>query len=142
MNTSRGSNATWGHLDEQGRSMSVRSRRVAVVTGGGSGIGEATCRHLAAAGHRVAALDLDGDAAGRVAEQLLGEGHHAIGLRADVTDRVAVDEAFAKVRADMGPTDILVTSAGMVAFDDFLDITPERWAKVVDVNLTGTFHCC
>jgi 2-hydroxycyclohexanecarboxyl-CoA dehydrogenase len=116
--------------------------RVAVVTGGASGIGAATCRHLAAAGRRVGVLDLDADGAERVAEQVRAAGTDALGLGVDVTDRPAVDKAFAEVRAALGPTEILVTSAGMVAFDDFAAITPERWQRVIDVNLTGTFHCC
>jgi 2-hydroxycyclohexanecarboxyl-CoA dehydrogenase len=116
--------------------------RVAVVTGGASGIGEAICHQLAAHGHRIGVLDLDGEGAERVAERLRQHGADAIGIATDVTDRGAIDEAFAKVRADLGRTEILVTSAGMVAFDDFEDITPERWQRVIDVNLTGTFHCC
>lgn len=116
--------------------------RVAVVTGGASGIGAATCRHLAAGGHRIAVLDVDAPAAERVAEQVRAAGGEALGVGVDVTDRWAVDKAFAEVRAALGPTAILVTSAGMVAFDDFEAITPERWHRVIDVNLTGTFHCC
>lgn len=119
-----------------------RPSRVAVVTGAASGIGAATCRHLAERGHRVAALDLDGDGAARVAEELRARGARALGLAADVTDRPALDAAFAEVRAALGPTEILVTSAGLVAFDRFEDITPERWNRLIDVNLTGTFHCC
>lgn len=116
--------------------------RVAVVTGGASGIGEATCRHLAAAGRRVAVLDRDAQGARRVAGALRADGHDALGLAADVTDRPAVDEAFARVRAELGPIEALVTAAGMVAFDDFADITVDRWDDVVAVNLTGTFHSC
>jgi len=116
--------------------------RVAVVTGGASGIGAATCRHLAAAGRRIGVLDLDAGGAERVAEQVRAAGADALGLGVDVTDRPAVDKALAEVRSTLGPVEILVTSAGMVAFDDFAAITPERWQRVIDVNLTGTFHCC
>jgi 2-hydroxycyclohexanecarboxyl-CoA dehydrogenase len=116
--------------------------RVAVVTGGGSGIGRSTCRHLAAAGHRIGILDLDGERAGAVADELRDEGAEALALTVDVVDRDQVEAAFAKVRAQLGPTEILVTSAGMVAFDDFATITTERWHQVLDVNLTGTFHAC
>jgi 2-hydroxycyclohexanecarboxyl-CoA dehydrogenase len=119
-----------------------RRSRVAVVTGGASGIGAATCRHLAAAGRRVAVLDRDAGGAERLAGSLRADGHEAIGLGADVTDRPAVDDAFAQVRAELGPTEVLVTAAGMVAFDDFAAITPDRWDEVVAVNLTGTFHAC
>lgn len=116
--------------------------RVAVVTGGASGIGAAICRHLAAAGRKVAVLDLDGAGAKGLADELAADGCQALGLEVDVVDRTRIDEAFAKIRAELGPTEILVTSAGMVAFDDFAEITPERWQRVLDVNLTGTFHAC
>lgn len=116
--------------------------RVAVVTGGASGMGEATCHELGRRGHRVAVLDLNGDAAQRVAEELRAEGVAALGVAADVGDRAAVDEAFAKVRTELGPVHILVTSAGLVDFAPFLEITPQAWQRLVDVNLTGTFHCC
>jgi 2-hydroxycyclohexanecarboxyl-CoA dehydrogenase len=116
--------------------------REAVVTGGGSGIGEATCRHLAEQGHRVAVLDLEGESAERVAKDLRADGAEALGLRTDVTDRAAVDAAFAQVRRELGPTQILVTSAGLCVFTPFEDISLEEWNRVFDVNLTGTFHCC
>jgi 2-hydroxycyclohexanecarboxyl-CoA dehydrogenase len=116
--------------------------RVAVVTGGASGIGAAACRHLAARGHRVAVLDLDGDGADRVAKELRAGGAEALGLAADVTDRPALGAAFAEVRSALGATEILVTSAGLAAFDRFEEITPERWDRLIAVNLTGTFNCC
>jgi 2-hydroxycyclohexanecarboxyl-CoA dehydrogenase len=115
--------------------------RVAVVTGGASGMGEATCHELGRRGHRVAVLDLDGEAAQRVSEDLRAEGVAALGVAADVSDRAAVEEAFAKVRNELGPVHILVTSAGLVDFAPFLEITPQSWQRLVDVNLTGTFHC-
>ncbi|MGO8863874.1 MAG: SDR family NAD(P)-dependent oxidoreductase [Acidimicrobiales bacterium] len=122
----------------------VNSQRakVAVVTGGGSGIGEATCHHLAQRGHRVAVVDLDGDAAERVAMNLRTNGTAAIGVVADVTDRAAVDAAFEQARQQLGPTEILVTSAGLTMFTSFLDIVPEEWNRVFDINIKGTFHCC
>ena len=116
--------------------------RVAVVTGGGSGIGAAACRELARRGHRVAVLDINGDAARQVAYDPKTLGSEAIGLEADVTDREAVEVAFRRVRADLGPVTILVTSAGKVAFGKFETITSESWAEMLDINLTGTFHCC
>ncbi len=119
-----------------------QQHRVAVVTGGASGIGEATCRQLAEAGRKVAVLDRDAGGAQRVAALVRQSGGEALGLHVDVTDRPGIDEAFAKVRAELGPTEILVAAAGMVAFDDFADITPERWELLINVNLTGTFHVC
>ncbi|MFV2175247.1 SDR family NAD(P)-dependent oxidoreductase [Actinomadura sp. LOL_016] len=119
-----------------------RRSRVAVVTGAASGIGEATCRHLAEQGHQIAVLDLDGDGADRVAKELRVNGAQSLALAVDITDRPALDAAFDEIRSTLGPTEILVTSAGLVAFDRFEDITPEQWNRLIDVNLTGTFHCC
>jgi 2-hydroxycyclohexanecarboxyl-CoA dehydrogenase len=116
--------------------------RVAVVTGGASGMGEATCHELGRRGHKVAVLDVNDEAAQRVAEDLRGAGVTALGLAVDVTDRPAVDEAFAEVRSELGPVGILVTSAGLFGFSAFTEITPEAWARIIDVNLTGTFHAC
>ena len=116
--------------------------RVAVVTGGASGMGEATCHELGRRGHKVAVLDLNDEAAQRVAEELRAQGVTALGVAADVTDRPMVEEAFAKVRTELGPVGILVTSAGLFDFSPFTEITPESWARIIDVNLTGTFHCC
>jgi 2-hydroxycyclohexanecarboxyl-CoA dehydrogenase len=116
--------------------------RVAVVTGGGSGIGEAICFHLAARGHLVAVLDLDGGQAERVAKELQAGGATAVAHEVDVADRPGLDAAYTDIRSDLGPIGILVTSAGWCPFDDFLDITLERWNQVFDVNLTGTFHAC
>jgi 2-hydroxycyclohexanecarboxyl-CoA dehydrogenase len=116
--------------------------RVAVVTGGASGMGEATCHELGRRGHKVAVLDLDGEAAHRVAEELRTDGVAALGIGADVSDRRAVEDAFAKIRSELGPVHILVTSAGLVDFAPFTDITLESWQRLIDVNLSGTFHCC
>lgn len=117
------------------------SKRVAVVTGGASGMGESTCHELGRRGHKVAVLDLNGEAAQRVAEELRADGVTALGVVADVTDRAAVEEAFAKVRTELGPVHILVTSAGLVDFAPFLEISPQSWQRLIDVNLNGTFHC-
>jgi 2-hydroxycyclohexanecarboxyl-CoA dehydrogenase len=116
--------------------------RVAVVTGGGSGIGEATCYELARRGNRIAVLDINADAAQRVADTLISYGSTAVGIGVDVTDRPAVEAAFARVRAELGPVTILVTSAGKVGFGKFASITAEAWQEMFDINTTGTFHCC
>jgi 2-hydroxycyclohexanecarboxyl-CoA dehydrogenase len=95
--------------------------RVAVVTGGASGLGEAICRHLADAGNQVAVFDLT--------------------TGVDVGDRAAVDDAVARVRADLGPIEILVTSAAITGFTPFEQIDVDEWTRMLAVNLTGTFHC-
>ena len=105
-------------------------------------MGEATCHELGRRGLKVAVLDLNEQAAQRVTDDLRSEGVTAIGVGADVTDRPAVEHAFAKVRSELGPTTILVTSAGLFGFSPFTEITIESWTRIIDVNLTGTFHCC
>jgi 2-hydroxycyclohexanecarboxyl-CoA dehydrogenase len=115
--------------------------RVAVVTGGASGMGLAICRHLADRGHRIAVLDLDGAAADRAADDLRAKGARALGCQADVADRAAVDKALHKVRSELGPVEIMVTSAGISRFEKFTDITLESWNRIIAVNLTGTFNC-
>jgi 2-hydroxycyclohexanecarboxyl-CoA dehydrogenase len=112
--------------------------RVAVVTGGASGMGRSICEHLAARGDRVAVLDIDGDGADAAAEQIGGS---AIACRCDVSDRRSVDDAMETVRREFGPIEILVTSAGITWFQPFLEVTLEAWNRVLEVNLTGTFHC-
>jgi 2-hydroxycyclohexanecarboxyl-CoA dehydrogenase len=119
-----------------------QTSRVALVTGGGSGIGEASCHHLAEHGHRVAVVDLDGGAADRVAKAVRAEGGDALGVVADVTDRDAVIAAFATTADTLGAVEVLVTSAGLCPFTPFADISADEWHRTIDVNLTGTFFCC
>jgi 2-hydroxycyclohexanecarboxyl-CoA dehydrogenase len=116
--------------------------RVAVVTGGASGMGEATCHELGRRGHPIAVLDINAAGAQRVSDALRADGVTAMAVEVDVTDRPAVEEAFAKVRSELGSVSVLVTSAGLVDFAPFSEITPQRWQRIIDVNLTGTFHCC
>ena len=114
--------------------------RVAVVTGAASGMGLAISRRLADEGSRVALLDLDGDAADQAADDLRGTGAQAIAAKVDVTDRGAVDEALQRVRTELGPVEIMVTSAGLDEFVAFTDITTAQWERMIAVNLTGVFH--
>lgn len=118
------------------------SRRAAVVTGGGSGIGQAVSRRLAGDGAAVAVFDLDGRSAEATAAAIGSDGGTAIGLSVDVTDRDGIAAAVNDVRSQFGRPTILVNSAGLSGFDPFLEITPELWTRLLTVNLTGTFNCC
>src|SRR6476661_7437759 len=101
--------------------------RVAVVTGGASGVGRAVCEHLARACHAVAVLDLDGDGATSTAADLVAGGARAIGCQVDVADRAGIESAYAQVRSALGPIEILVTSAAISGFVRFQDITADEW---------------
>jgi 2-hydroxycyclohexanecarboxyl-CoA dehydrogenase len=115
--------------------------RVAVVTGAASGMGLAIAQYLATQGNRVGLLDLQGESAARAAEVLCEGGAKAIGVEADVSKRGAVDAALDQVRARLGPVQIMVTAAGLDAFEPFTEITLESWERMLAINLTGTFHC-
>jgi 2-hydroxycyclohexanecarboxyl-CoA dehydrogenase len=117
------------------------SGRVAVVTGAASGIGLGVARRLAADGNAVALLDRDGAGVTQATDALAGEGHSAVGYEVDVADRGELARVFADVREKLGPTTILVTSAGIESFDAVADITAEKWDRLLAVNLTGTFTC-
>ena len=121
--------------------MSSGISRVAVVSGAASGMGLAVARRLASVGNRIALLDLDGDTATSAAEDLRQNGAVALAMKVDVTDRAAVDEAIADAREELGPIGIVVTSAGFDEFASFTDITVEAWNRMIEINLTGTFHC-
>ena len=110
--------------------------RVAVVTGGASGIGLGIVRRLVDAGHRVAVLDLQADAVSHAVDEL-----GVLGLVVDVTDRKAVDTALDDVREALGPIEIVVTSAGIDGDRPFTEITVDEWDRMLAVHLTGTFHC-
>ncbi len=115
--------------------------RTAVVTGGGSGLGEAIARHLASAGHRVGVLDLDAQSALEVASGIAESGGSAIGLGVDVSDRGAVGVAYDEVRRAFGPIEIVVTSAAIAGFTRFEQIQVDDWDRHLAVNVSGTFHC-
>jgi NAD(P)-dependent dehydrogenase (short-subunit alcohol dehydrogenase family) len=104
-------------------------------------MGLAIARRLAADGDAVALLDRSGDAAKHAADEIVADGATAVAVEADVSDRAAVDDALAQVRAELGPVAIMVTSAGIDAFERFTEISLESWERMLAVNLTGTFHC-
>lgn len=116
--------------------------RVAIVTGGASGIGLAIAERLAADGHTVAVFDRNAEGAREAAAKIEAAGGTAAGVEVDVTDRPGVEAGVAAVKERLGRPTILVNNAGLDWFEPFLKIRPESWSRVLDVNLTGTFHCC
>ena len=113
--------------------------RVAVVTGGASGIGLASVRRLASEGARVVVADLNADAGKRTADEVSG-----LFVATDVTDPGAVDRLFAAAHSAFGSVDIAFNNAGISPPDDdsILDTGLDAWRKVQEVNLTSVYLCC
>ena len=122
--------------------MSASDTRVAIVTGGASGIGLAISERLTADGNAVAIFDRDGRAADAAAEKIVAGGGAAIGVTVDVTDRAQIDAGVGETGSRLGAPTILVNCAGLDGFDPFLSISAEKWSRILAVNLTGTFDCC
>lgn len=114
--------------------------KAAIVTGGGGGIGGATCRRFAQEGARVAVLDRDEAAAQRVADEIRSGGGQAIAVRCDITDRASVDAAVAQVVQAFGGVDVLVNNAGWDVFLPFTKTVPAQWEQLIAINLTGALH--
>jgi NAD(P)-dependent dehydrogenase (short-subunit alcohol dehydrogenase family) len=114
--------------------------KTALITGAASprGLGRATAQLFAEHGARVAILDLDATQATEAAQGLTGTGH--IGLACNVTDKAACDAATAEALNHFGQIDILVNNAGITQPLKLLDITPEDYDAVTDVNLRGTLY--
>ncbi|MFO0850556.1 MAG: SDR family NAD(P)-dependent oxidoreductase [Gemmataceae bacterium] len=115
--------------------------KVAVVTGGGQGIGEAICRRLAAAGAKVGVFDMSADNARRVAHDIGG-----VPLVGDLTSEADVDRVFAEVAVQANPVDILVNNAGVASRKGrdlpIWELVREDWEYVFGINVVGLANCC
>jgi len=113
--------------------------RIALVTGGGAGMGAATSRRLAQDGMAIGVLDIDGAAAAAVAESITGSGGRAVAVQASIADRQQVGRAVAQVRDTLGPITVLVNNAAVESFLAFEDIDDATWDRLMSVNLKGTY---
>ena len=115
--------------------------QVAVVTGGGSGIGKAACLLLAEEGASVAVVDIHGDHAESVAGAIRGRHGKAIGITADVSNASDVQRMLARALDEWGLIDILVNNAGIILQASAIDLTEQQWDKVLGNNLKSCFLC-
>jgi NAD(P)-dependent dehydrogenase (short-subunit alcohol dehydrogenase family) len=115
--------------------------RVAIVTGGGAGIGEAIARSLSAEGCTICILDRNADAANKVASALAQSGTRTRAAAANVADAEAVANEFGQFAADFSRIDILVNAAGLLSTGPAADLPAAEWQKVSDVNLSGVLYC-
>ncbi len=114
--------------------------KIALVTGGGSGIGREICRRLGAEGCSIGVLDISQASAQQTCEILKAAGAEAMPLVADISNYSAVSAAVAEFVAKGWGIDILVNCAGWDKFGSFVKQPPEDWRKVVDINLIGTMN--
>ncbi|MHA6784078.1 SDR family oxidoreductase [Pseudonocardia saturnea] len=116
--------------------------RVAMVTGGASGIGRATARRFAAAGASVVVADLDADGAERVAKELLDLGGGAVAAHVDVTDADLLGAAVALAESEFGRLDVLSCNAGLASNPvPAMDSDPDQFSRIFDVNVKGVWLC-
>ena len=117
--------------------------RIAVVTGGGQGIGLACAEALGEAGARIVVTDRDPKMAESGAAGLKAKGYAAEAVTMDVTDSARVSQVAAELAARNGKVDILVNNAGIARSETAAEkVADEHWLNVIDVNLNGTFWCC
>lgn len=114
--------------------------KTVIVTGGGGGIGGATCRRFGREGAKVAVFDLNLDAAQRVAAEIREAGGQAEAFKCDITQRADVDAAVQAAEARLGPIAVLVNNAGWDVFKPFVKTVPTEWDKLIAINLTGALH--
>ncbi|HEX7852413.1 MAG TPA: SDR family NAD(P)-dependent oxidoreductase [Sphingobium sp.] len=115
------------------------SGKVAVVTGGGSGIGRACAVRLAQDGATVAVWDLNGEGAQGTVDIIEKNGGKGLAQVVDCAKTAPIKEAVDKVHAELGQISVLVNNAGMTGFDPFMTITEEHWDRMMAVNLKGPF---
>lgn len=115
--------------------------RVAIVTGGASGIGKATALRFAAEGAHIAIWDVQAEKGVAFAEELNAAGTKAAFYQVNTTDSAAVAAAVESVEADFGQIDILINNAGITRDATLLKMTEEQFDSVIDVNLKGVYNC-
>jgi 2-hydroxycyclohexanecarboxyl-CoA dehydrogenase len=120
--------------------MQKLTNKTVIVTGGGGGIGGATCKRFAQEGARVAVFDMNLTTAQGVVDSITAAEGQAAAFQCDITDRAQIDAAVAATEAQLGPIDVLVNNAGWDIFKPFTKTVPAEWDKLIAINLTGALH--
>ena len=115
--------------------------KVAIVTGGGQGIGKAYCLGFAEEGTRVVVADINGETARQTAEEIRNKGGEALPIKVDVSNWEDVSNMVNKTLKEFGQIDILVNNAGIRGMANVEDFPDELWERDINVNLKGTFYC-
>lgn len=115
--------------------------KVAIITGAGRGIGQATAMKFAREGALVAVCDIDEQSAIDTARMVEGVGGQALSFRVDVTDKLSIQNMVLAVHERWGRIDVLVNNAGIVADAQLKKMTDEQFDRVIDINLKGTYNC-
>ncbi|OBH38222.1 hypothetical protein A5692_09410 [Mycobacterium sp. E342] len=113
---------------------------VAIVTGGGMGLGEALCEELGRRGATVVVADIDGDAARQVAQRLAQAGAPAVAVPVDVADPIAMAELIENTVSEYGRIDYMINNAGIAIGGDSRDLSMQQWRRVLDVDLLGVVY--
>jgi len=119
----------------------VLEGKIGIVTGAGSGIGEAIAKKLAEEGCNLVATDINEDSLDRVVNEILSLGYNAIGIKADVASKVEVELLVSATVQKYGKIDLLVNNAGIYPASPITELKEEEWDRVIDVNLKGVFLC-
>ncbi len=114
--------------------------KVAIVTGGGSGIGHATVLKLAGLGAKIAIVDINEDSANKVAGEVREKGNDVLVVKTDISDYEQVKQMAKNVYDRFGKIDVLINNAAWDKIEPFMDNSPELWYKLIDINLKGPIH--
>ncbi|WP_426061133.1 3-ketoacyl-ACP reductase [Hymenobacter sp. B1770] len=114
--------------------------KIALVTGAGKGIGRAVALALAQEGVHVGLLARTASDLESLAAEIATHGVKTASAVADIADRTAVDAAIAQIQQELGDIDILINNAGIGTFAKFLEMEPEQWEYIIQVNLLGTYY--
>lgn len=122
--------------------MAQLTDKIALVTGGGRGLGRAIALAFADAGAHVAVASRTREQLGEVAQEIRSRNRRGVAIEVDVTDSKSVAQMVETARKEFGRIDILVNSAGAGWASRMVDTSDDVWKLLIDTNLTGTFYCC